>query len=195
MGDLLFDLSMALPYRAAQSNFDPFFAKGVTRSYWKSLYLDDLDDAACELIVRRALARPHPLTLVHVPQMGGATSRIAAEESGFGDRSAAYMLSVDGNWLDPADDQAAISWTRGFVAEAAQLPSARGIYLNFSGEEALDGDLRASAFGANLARLTQVKDRFDPANLFRLNNNIPPSRQLELPEQRVTLESEQVRTR
>ncbi len=82
MGALLFDLSMALPYRAAQSNFDPFFAKGVTRSYWKSLYLDDLDDAACDLIVRRAMARPHPLTLVHVPQMGGATSRIAADESG-----------------------------------------------------------------------------------------------------------------
>ena len=105
MGDLLFDLSMALPYRAAQSNFDSFFAKGVTRSYWKSVYLDDLDEAACELIVRRAMARPHPLTLVHVPQMGGATSRIAADESAFGDRSAAYMLSVDGNWIDAADDR------------------------------------------------------------------------------------------
>src|SRR4029079_16365119 len=110
MGAPLFDLSMALPYRAAQSNFDPFFAKGVTRSYWKSLYLDDLDDAACELVVRRAMSRPHPLTLVHVPQMGGARSRIAADESAFGDRSAAYMLSVDGNWIEEADDDAAIGW-------------------------------------------------------------------------------------
>ena len=190
MGAPLFDLSMALPYRAAQSNFDPFFAKGVTRSYWKSLYLDDLDDAACELIVRRAMDRPHPLTLVHVPQMGGATSRIAADDSAFGDRSAAYMLSVDGNWIDAADDAAAIAWTRGFIAEAAQLPSARGIYLNFSGDEEIDGDLRAAAFGANLARLTQVKDQFDPGNLFRLNNNIPPSRTIDLPGQRITVASE-----
>ena len=195
MGDLLFDLSMALPYRAAQSNFDPFFAKGVTRSYWKSLYLDDLDDAACDLIVRRAMARPHPLTLVHIPQMGGATSRIAADESAFGDRSAAYMLSVDGNWLDEADDQSAIGWTRDFIAEAAQLPSARGIYLNFSGDEEIGGDLRAAAFGANLRRLTQVKDRFDPGNLFRLNNNIPPSTSVDLPEQqRVTLQAEKQST-
>ena len=191
MGELLFDLSMALPYTAAQSNFDPFFAKGVTRSYWKSLYLDDLDDAACALIVERSLARPHPLTLVHVPQMGGATSRISAEGSAFGDRSAAYMLSVDGNWLDAADDEAAIAWTRDFVADAARLPTARGIYLNFSGDEEINDGLRAAAFGANLARLTQVKDRFDPANLFRLNNNIPPSQTIDLPGQRITVGSEE----
>jgi FAD/FMN-containing dehydrogenase len=192
MGTPLFDLSMALPYRAAQSNFDPFFAKGVTRSYWKSLYLDDLDDAACDLIVRRAMSRPHPLTLVHVPQMGGATSRIATDQSAFGDRSAEYMLSVDGNWIDAADDDRAIAWTRGFIGEAAQLPSARGIYLNFSGDEEIDGDLRAAAFGANLARLTQVKDRFDPGNLFRLNNNIPPSRVVEMPGQRITVEQKEL---
>jgi hypothetical protein len=185
---------MALPYRAAQSNFDPFFAKGVTRSYWKSLYLDDLDDAACDLIVSRALARPHPLTLVHVPQMGGATSRIAADESAFGDRSAAYMLSVDGNWIDATDDDTAIAWTRSFIDEAAQLPSARGIYLNFSGDEEIGGDLRAAAFGANLARLTQVKDRFDPGNMFRLNYNIPPSGTIDLPGPRITVTSEKAST-
>jgi FAD/FMN-containing dehydrogenase len=184
MGTPLFDLSMALPYAAAQSNFDPFFAKGVTRSYWKSLYLDDLDADFCAMVVRRSLDRPHPLTLVHIPHMGGATGRIAAADTAFGDRSAAYMLSVDGNWLDAADDERAISWTREMVAEAATSPSARGIYLNFSGEEELTGDLRAAAFGDNLRRLTEIKDRFDPGNLFRLNNNVPPSRTIDLPGQR-----------
>ena len=144
--------------------------------------------------MRRAMARPHPLTLVHIPQMGGATSRIATDESAFGDRSAAYMLSVDGNWIDVADDQSAIGWTRDFVGEAAQLPSARGIYLNFSGDEEIGGDLRSAAFGTNLSRLTQVKDRFDPGNLFRLNNNIPPSTQVDLPEQRITVEAEKQTT-
>ena len=127
MGDLLSDLSMALPYRAAQSNFDPFFAKGG--------HPELLEVPLPRRPRRRGLrphrapgmARPHPLTLVHVPQMGGATSRIAADESAFGDRSAAYMLSVDGNWIDAADDgQARHGWTRDFVAEAAQLPGARG---------------------------------------------------------------------
>jgi hypothetical protein len=105
------------------------------------------------------------------------------------------MLSVDGNWLDEADDQSATGWTRDFIAEAAQLPSARGIYLNFSGDEEIGGDLRAAAFGTNLRRLTQVKDRFDPGNLFRLNNNIPPSTSVDLPEQqRVTLQAEKQST-
>ena len=188
IGDLLFDLSMEMPYRMAQSGFDPFFQKGVMRSYWKSIYLDDIDEAAIDLIVRRAENRPHPLTLIHIPQMGGATSRVAADATAFGDRSAAYMLSVDGNWLDAADDDAGIAWTRAMVAEATALPSARGIYLNFSGEEQIDGDLRAAAFGDNLRRLTEVKDRFDPANLFRLNNNVPPSATVELPGQRIDIE-------
>ncbi len=193
MGPLLFDLSLAEPYRVVQSGFDPFFAKGAMRSYWKSVYLDEIDEAAIDLVVRRATSRPHPLTLIHIPQMGGATSRVPAAESAFGDRSAAYMLSVDGNWLDPQDDDAATSWTRGMVAEASALPSARGTYLNFSGEQEIDGDLRGAAFGENLRRLTEVKDRLDPGNLFRLNNNVPPSRIVEMPGQRVTLEQKQMR--
>lgn len=194
MGEPLFDLSTPAPYRMVQSGFDPFFAKGAMRSYWKSIYLDDIDDAAIDLVVRRAIARPHPLTLIHIPQMGGATSRVGAEASAFGDRSAAYMLSVDGNWTEPADDEAGITWTRSMVAEAAALPSARGIYLNFSGEEAIDGDLRAAAFGGNIDRLTAVKDRFDPANLFRLNNNVPPSVTVEMPGQRITLDQPATQT-
>ncbi len=192
MGSPLFDLSAAAPYRMAQAGFDAFFQKGTMRSYWKSLYLDDIDDAAVDLIVRRAMSRPHPLTLIHIPLMGGQTSRIAPDGTAFGDRSAPYMLSVDGNWLDPADDAAATAWTRGMIAEAAALPSARGLYLNFSGDEVLDGEARAAAFGDNLRRLTELKDRFDPANLFRLNNNVPPSRVVEMPGQRITLEQKEM---
>ena len=188
MGELLFDLSMAMPYRMAQSGFDPFFAKGVTRSYWKSIYLDDLDDAAVDLIVRQAANRPHPLTLIHIPLMGGATGRVAADATAFGDRSAAFMLSIDGNWTEPSGDAVGIAWTRAFIDEAAKLSSARGTFLSFSGEEEIDGDLRAAAFGDNLRRLTEVKDRFDPANLFRLNNNVPPSKTVELPGQRLDVE-------
>jgi FAD/FMN-containing dehydrogenase len=189
MGEPLADLSGMQPYRMAQSSFDPFFGvKGVMRSYWKSLYLDDIDEDGIELISKRCANRPHPMTLVHIPQMGGATSRIAADASAFGDRSAAFMLSVDGNWAEPAQDAESIAWTREFVDEARALQSARGIYLNFSGEVEIGDDLREAAFGANLARLVRVKDRVDPGNLFRLNNNVPPSGTVELPGQRVTVD-------
>ena len=188
MGDLLFDLSAAQPYRTAQSNFDPFFAKGAMRSYWKSLYLDDIDESGIELIVGRARSRPHPATLIHIPMMGGATARVAADATAFGDRSGAYMLSVDGNWADPSDDERGIAWTRDFVDEASRLPTARGIYLNFSGDGDIGDDLRAAAFGDNLRRLGEVKDRFDPTNLFRLNNNVLPAGSVDLPGQRISVQ-------
>ena len=189
MGQPLADLSGAMPYRVAQANFDPFFQKGGMRSYWKSLYLDDIDDAAIELVVRRAMSRPHPLTLIHIPLMGGATGRVPSDATAFGDRSAAFMLSVDGTWADAADDARAIAWTREMVDEAARLPSARGIYLNFSGDAEISDDLRAAAYGANLQRLALVKERYDPTNLFRLNNNVRPAGTLDLPEQRETTEA------
>jgi FAD/FMN-containing dehydrogenase len=175
----LADLSATEPYRVAQSGFDPFFAKGAMRSYWKSIYLDDVDETGIDLIVRRAAERPHPLTLIHIPMMGGATGRVAADATAFGDRSAAFMLSVDGNWADAADDVRGIAWVRDMVGEASRLPTARGSYLNF------DADAPASkGFGGNVARLTEVKDRLDPGNRFRLNANITPS--VQLPGQRET---------
>ncbi|MGH8866853.1 MAG: FAD-binding oxidoreductase [Actinomycetes bacterium] len=184
MGQPLADLSGTLPYRMAQAGFDPFFAKGAMRSYWKSMYLDDIGADTIALVLARAADRPHPLTLIHIPHMGGATGRVAADATAFGDRSASYMLSVDGNWTDPADDESAIAWTRSFIAAASAIPSARGIYLNFSGDEDIDASARDAAFGANLRRLTEVKNRYDPANMFRLNNNVPPTREAEVPAQR-----------
>ena len=121
------------------------------------------------------MRRPHPATLVHLPLMGGATSEIPFEDSAFGDRSAAFMLSIDGNWAEASTDEAGIAWVRSMVDAAMRLPGARGTYLNFNSDAVADDETRAAAFGANLARLTAVKDRYDPGNRFRLNANIAPS--------------------
>ena len=181
LGEVLFDLSGAMPYRSAQSSFDPFFGKGLMRSYWKSLYLDDMGEDAVDLVVRRAGERPHPHSVIHIPLMGGATGRVAPADTAFGDRSAAYMLSIDGNWTDPADDELVTAWTREMFAEAAALPSARGTYLSFSGDEEVGDEQRTAAYGDNLRRLRAVKQRFDPTNLFRLNNNVLPAGGVRLP--------------
>jgi hypothetical protein len=85
-----------------QSAFDPFFPKGQLGSYWKSIYLSDLSDEALDLVTAQGLDRPNDLTLVHVPTMGGAASPVDPADTAFGDRSAPYMLSVDGNWGDSA---------------------------------------------------------------------------------------------
>lgn len=171
LGLPLADLSARMPYRFFQAMFDPFFPKGELGSYWKSVYLRDLSDDAIDLVTALGASRVSPLTLVHVPQLGGAISRVGPDETPVGDRSAPYMLSVDGSWADPAEADGVIAWVRAATAKAAPF-STGGTYLNFGGQD--DADVPA-AFGGNLKRLRQLKRKYDPDNLFRLNANISPA--------------------
>jgi FAD/FMN-containing dehydrogenase len=172
-GTPLADISGEMPYRFFQGAFDPLVA-GL-RSYWKSVYLKDLTDEAIDLITDRGQNRPDPKTLVHLPLMGGATGRVAAEETAFGDRSAPWMLSVDGNWTEPAKAQKVIDWTRDFVAAASKLAGGGGAYLNFSADEGTDATVMKAQYGANMKKLGELKKKYDPDNRFRLNNNILPA--------------------
>ena len=135
LGTPLADLGAEMPFRMFQAAFDPFFPKGQLASYWKSVYLNELSDDLIDLIVRRAAQRPSPLTIVHVPMLGGAMSRVAGTATAFGDRSAPFMLSVDGNWVDPADTADNVAWVRDVISEVEGFSAAGGTYLNFSGRE------------------------------------------------------------
>jgi FAD/FMN-containing dehydrogenase len=177
LGVPLLDLGAEMPFRMFQAAFDAFFPKGQLASYWKSVYLDELTDDLCDLIVRQAAQRPSPLTLVHVPMLGGAMSTLTASATAFGDRGAPFMLSVDGNWVDPADTADNVAWVREVISQVEEFSVARGTYLNFSGQEqTAAADLVRAAYGENLQRLAEVKKLYDPDNLFRLNNNIAPAR-------------------
>jgi len=175
LGSSLADMGEAVSYRTAQSALDPLFPKGELQSYWKSVYLDRLDEDAIAFMVHVGQDRPHPKTLVHAPLLGGAMSRVGATETAFGDRSARYILSMDGNWLDPADNDANIRWVREAYGGAIALPAASGTYLNFGGDADLDDADRVRAWGRNVERLRQIKRTYDPENRFRLNPNIPPA--------------------
>lgn len=174
LGSPLFDMTDLIPnYRAFQAGFDGLVAN--LHSYWKSLYLDELNDDALAFIHERAMARPDPSVLIHVPIMGGATATVAAEDTAFGDRSAPFMLSFDGGTYDPAKFDEVHDWVRDSVEAARRLDGAGGAYLNFSGDDATDERVVQQQFGGNLARLRAVKQQYDPDNLFRTNNNIKPS--------------------
>lgn len=175
LGEPLLDLSGPLSYFAVQQAFDPFFTtKGDRFNHWKSLYMDDLDDEAIDRIVARGLDRPNPWALMPIRLMGGAAARVPADATALGGRDAAYMLSIDTSWTDAADSERATAWTRDFWDEMSQSSGA-SVYLNF----ASDGDdseavMRASYGDANYERLVRIKTQYDPTNLFRLNQNIPP---------------------
>jgi FAD/FMN-containing dehydrogenase len=177
LGTPLLDLGAEMPFRMFQAVFDAFFPKGQLASYWKSVYLDELPDDLIDLIVRHAAQRPSPLILVHVPMLGGAMRRVAPTATAFGDRSAPFMLSVDGNWVDRADTAGNVTWVREVISQVEGFSVAGGTYLNFSGQEdTAAAELVGAAYGENLQRLAEVKKTYDPDNLFRLNNNIAPAR-------------------
>ena len=170
----LLDMSGPVRYLDFQRSLDPFFPAGVRR-YWKALYLDDLPDAAIEATVDWSNRRPSAETLVIIRHCGGAIARVDADATAFGDRSSEWMLSIDATWDDPAGDERNIEWTRAFWDDARRFSSDGKTYFNFPGllEE---GDAAVkSSYGANHDRLAQIKRRYDPGNLFRLNQNIRPA--------------------
>ncbi len=108
----LLDLSGPMPYVALQSAFDPFFPKGW-HYYWKSCYLDRLDDDVMATILHHAANRPSPESLIALWHLGGgAASRIAPGDTAFGSRDMPYMMSFDTTWTDPAENERCIAWTR-----------------------------------------------------------------------------------
>jgi FAD/FMN-containing dehydrogenase len=173
LGSPLLDFSGPMPYCAIQSLYDSLFPKGRDRSYFKSLYLNGLDDTVIADIVAHWASRPSELSLTSVWRLGGAVQRVPADATAFGDRSMPFMLSIDSIWSRPEDDKTNIGWSRDFWS--AMLCHSNGrLYLNFAGlgeEEALV----RNAHGPEVyKRLVTVKRRYDPTNFFHLNQNISP---------------------
>ena len=133
------DISGPLPFAGVQSAFDEFFQRGTLRSYWKSTYVEELTDAILDIIVAKARNRPSPRTFVIAFFMGGAINRVRAEDTAYSERSADWMVSIDGNWEDASDDDKVISWVRGAWGEVHELGTG-SLYLNFTGvaDEAVD---------------------------------------------------------
>jgi len=174
LGKPLADISQPMPFKAVQTAFDPLFPMGKLQSYWKAQNLSALPDEALAVIAERANQRPAPVTLVVTFQMGGAINRVGPTDTAYAERSAPWMSSVDGNWEDPADNEANIGWVRESFKQISPW-STGTTYTNFTGQaDEAAGALTDSAYGANMVRLKRIKKKYDPGNLFRLNPNIAP---------------------
>jgi len=173
LSDPVLDMSGVMPFTAAQSSLDRFYPKGDLRYYWKSTRLDRLDDEVIDAVAARGRERPSPRSHLILWHQGGAMSRVGTSETAFGDRGAPYTLTLDSTWADPARDRENVEWTRE-VWDDMQRFSERGLYLNFPGMGEEGEELVRSAYGDTYGRLAEVKARWDPNNLFRMNQNIRP---------------------
>jgi len=172
-GEPVIDLSGRLPYDASQNAFDPFFPQGWCY-YWKSHLLKTLTDDAIDAVVALAMDSPSPQAMINVWPMGGAVSRVDPEATAWNHRDAGWLLSLDTTWIDPADSDRCIAWTREAWTRMQQF-SQGGVYLNFAGLRGEKEDLVRAGYGAHYDRLATLKAMYDPGNLLHMNQNIKPA--------------------
>ena len=164
------DTIAPMPYVAMQQMFDPAFPPGRL-NYWKSALADHIADDVIEATVEYMQKVPSRHTAILFAELHGAYSRVGKTETAYFHRDLQYDLIILSGWTDPADTQRNTGWTRELFA-IWEPHLAHAAYVNDLGDE---GEDRArSAYGDNYARLTTLKAKYDPTNLFRLNQNINP---------------------
>jgi hypothetical protein len=161
-------INKVMSFLALQTMTDEEFPHG-RRYYTKSGYFKSLEDSSIDHMVEALETIPSSTTQIELAYLGGAAARVAAAETAFGDRNSPFVLNLLGNWSDPCDDEANVSWVRNLfkVLRSSMTP---GVYVNFmSGDE---DDRVPEAYRERWERLVTVKSHYDPNNFFRLNQNI-----------------------
>ena len=158
------------PYTAWQQAFDPLLAPG-SRNYWKSHNFSELSEGAIDTIIQYAGALPSPNCEIFIGTIGGQTTKVAPEAMAYSSRDANYVMNVHGRWETAAEDERGIAWAREFFAKSQPFASG-GAYINFLTQE--ETDRIAFAYGGTYQRLVEIKKKYDPTNLFRMNQNIKP---------------------
>jgi FAD/FMN-containing dehydrogenase len=159
------------PFAAWQQAFDPLLTAGA-RNYWKSHNLMSLEDGLIDRIVDTVARFPTPHCEIFIAALGGATTIPTPTATAYPHRDTQFVMNLHGRWEDPADDAKTIAWTRD--AFEAVAPFASGsVYVNFMTAD--ETERVGAAYGPNHARLAQIKRKYDPENLFRMNQNIRPA--------------------
>ena len=165
------DLVRPMTYQALQSMFDESAPAGIM-NYWKSSYVDGLSDSLLDTILEHATQITSPLSAIHIHQLGGASKMPVDLSTSYGHRDAPFVVNIVSTWTDSRENQKHVEWTRGVSSALDKF--AIGGYVNFMGEEGEEG-VKAAYGEEKFKRLTALKNKYDPANMFRFNQNIKPS--------------------
>jgi hypothetical protein len=160
-----------MPYPAVQSMFDGLYPKGM-QWYWRGDFVKSLPDAAIDAHLEQAAKTPSELSLMHLYPIDGAVHRMGKEETAWNCRDATWSMVIAGIDPNPQKAEAVTRWTKAYW-EAVHPFDLGGAYPNFMMDD--EGDARIkTTYGDNYARLAIAKKKYDPANLFRVNQNIRP---------------------
>jgi FAD/FMN-containing dehydrogenase len=168
----IFNWMSAMPFPAMQALFDPFFPKGL-QWYWKGDFVKALPDEAIETHMAQAARAPSELSLMHLYPIDGAVHRVAKDATAWRARDATWSMVIAGISADPKQADALKAWGRAYW-KAVHPFNLEGAYINFMMDDEAEGRVQAT-YGDNYQRLASIKARYDPRNLFRVNQNIQPA--------------------
>jgi FAD/FMN-containing dehydrogenase len=160
-----------MPYPDMNTLLDDGFPRGAL-NYWKSSFLSDLTDDLVDVAVEQFRTTPSPMNQLLFERFHGAVTRVGVTDTAVPHREPGYDLFVPAVWLDPAETEANVAWTRA-TYEAASPFLANRRWLNYLDDDDRDDAVRA-AYGPNYERLVAVKRKYDSENVFHLNHNIDP---------------------
>jgi FAD/FMN-containing dehydrogenase len=160
-----------MPYAVMNTLLDDGFPRGAL-NYWKSSFVESLDDELIDLAIERFETTPSPLNAILFEHFHGAVTRVGVSDSAVPHREVGYNLVMPSVWLDAADTEANIAWTRATFDLFSPYFAERRWLNYFSDDDGADA-VRA-AYGPNYDRLLELKRRYDPENTFHLNHNIDP---------------------
>ena len=161
-----------MPYAALQTMLDAGFPSGL-QVHWRSEFVTSIPDDLIEAAVSAFEKVPSPLSALMLEQFGGAVSRVPRDATAFDQRDSNYNFVIISRWTDPSQAQANVAWARG-TSEAAKPFTNGHVYVNYIGAGEAPDRVRA-AFGADkYDRLVSIKRKYDPMNVFRINQNIVP---------------------
>jgi FAD/FMN-containing dehydrogenase len=174
-GSPLADTIGPMRYTQIQQMFDEGFPAGL-QNYWRSSFLEHLDDDGVEAIVERFRQAPSPQAAIAIEQLGGAVARVSAEDTAFNHRASRFNLLILGMWPERHAKAENVRWVQS-ISEALAPHASRRVYVNYLGQSGDEGVGRVeAAYGPEAyARLVALKNQYDPENLFRLNQNIQPT--------------------
>ncbi|MBA2961659.1 MULTISPECIES: FAD-binding oxidoreductase [Ramlibacter] len=168
----IFNWMGEMPFPAINSLFDPFFPKGL-QWYWKGDFVKNLSGSAIDTHIAQAAAAPSDLCLMHLYPIDGAAQRVAKDATAWNTRDATWSMVIAGIDPDPHKAEALKAWGRAYW-KAVHPFNMEGAYVNFMMDDEADGRVQAT-YGDNYARLAAIKARYDPKNVFRVNQNIRPA--------------------
>ncbi len=160
-----------MPLPTLNSLFDTLLPPGL-QHYWKAVFARDLSDGAIEAHMKFGPKVPVVNSTTHIYSINGAVHDVAPDATAFGHRDAKYAVVIAGMWPDPAQNEKNIQWVRDYY-KALAPHSEEGGYINFAAGD--DMNRVAANFGRNYGRLQAAKRKYDPENVFHINQNIAPA--------------------